>query len=129
MLHRAAVRKAYDELIQAELTTFLEKHPSTFDLIISADTLVYFGDLTPVFVAAHAALRPGGSFIFTVERAPDTDRAPFRLNPHGRYSHTEAAVRSLLGASGFAVRDLKEEVLRKESGHEVAGLVVVARRS
>ena len=40
-----------------------------FDLIVTADTLVYFGALDDVAAAAAGALRTGGRFIFTVEEA------------------------------------------------------------
>jgi predicted TPR repeat methyltransferase len=32
--------------VTAELTEFLRGHRTSFDLIVSADTLVYFGDLS-----------------------------------------------------------------------------------
>ena len=75
-----------------------------FDLIISADTLVYFGALEAVFDAAYRALRPDGLLIFTVEEAGDDQpETGYRINPHGRYSHSRAYVESALTAAGFAV--------------------------
>jgi len=60
---------------------------AAWDVIISADTLVYFGDLAPVMAAARRGLRPGGHLIFTLEHAGDAEApAGFRINPHGRYS-------------------------------------------
>ena len=41
--------------------------PGAFDVIVSADTLVYFGALEEVVAAAAKALRPGGVLVFTVE--------------------------------------------------------------
>jgi len=43
------------------LTEYLRGHTAAFDVIISADTLVYFGRLEEVVAAAANALRPGGS--------------------------------------------------------------------
>ena len=48
MLAGAREKQVYDELEKAELTEYLRAHPSAFDVIVSADTLVYFGDLAPV---------------------------------------------------------------------------------
>ena len=75
MLARARATRHYDELIHAELTAFLESRRGEFDAIVSADTLVYFGDLAAVLAAAHGALRTTGILAFTVEEATG-DRAP-----------------------------------------------------
>ena len=40
-------------------------------MIVSADTLVYFGALDEVVAAAAGALRPGGLLIFTRRARPD----------------------------------------------------------
>jgi predicted TPR repeat methyltransferase len=43
MLARARERDVYDVLVKGELTAYLEACTDTFDVIVSADTLVYFG--------------------------------------------------------------------------------------
>ena len=48
MLTKAAGRKTYDDLVKYELTEFLSHQSEAFDVIASADTLCYFGDLDPV---------------------------------------------------------------------------------
>ena len=69
----AREKQIYDELTQAELTAYLRDHPDGFDVIVTADTLVYFGALEEVAAAAAAALRPGGVLVFTVEEALEPD--------------------------------------------------------
>ncbi len=64
MLSRARERGVYDELIEAELTDFLGRHPQSFDLIVSGDTLNYFGDLGPVFAAAGDSAAAGRPVCF-----------------------------------------------------------------
>src|SRR6266480_2546012 len=45
MLAHAKEKNVYHALVKAELTEYLRDHSESFDLIVSADTLVYFGDL------------------------------------------------------------------------------------
>jgi predicted TPR repeat methyltransferase len=133
MLARAQARAAYDVLIKAELTGFLQQHASAFDLIVSADTLVYFGDLSAPLAAALLALRPAGRLILPVEElspgtAPAQHSDGYRINPHGRYSHRVDYVSGCLAAAGFAIMSIDRASLRMEGGAPVAGLVVSAQR-
>ena len=45
MLAQAKEKNVYDELVKGELTEYLRDSSAAFDLIVSADTLVYFGGL------------------------------------------------------------------------------------
>ena len=130
MLAKAKGRGVYDALGAVELTAFLEGRTEAYDLIASADTLCYFGALERVLTAAAGALKPGGRVVFTLENAAghEVDGPGFHLAPHGRYSHTEDYVRQSLVGAGLALRSLEDDVLRKEGGKEVAGLVVLAER-
>ncbi len=128
MLERAARRGAYDALAKVELVQFLVERPATFDVLVSADTLIYFGELAPLFAAAHAALRAGGSFVFTVESLADADDAPFRLTASGRYAHGRADLRAKLATAGFAERAFVDASPRYESGRPVAGWLVSVTR-
>jgi len=128
MLAQAKRRGGYDDLVEAELTAFLDAHPRAYDLVVSADTLVYFGDLDAALRAAAKSLSPGGALVFTVERS-DESAAPsgHLLHPHGRYSHTEPYLRRALADAGFDRVDVKEVELRKEAGKWVRGSLVTAR--
>lgn len=128
MLERAAEREVYDALFQAELTEFLASTDHVYDAVTCVDTLCYFGDLSGVFPAAARALKPNGWFVFTLEKHLESEtEAGFRLNRHGRYSHAESYVRSLLEAAGFRVDRIDTAVLRREGGEDVSGLVVTAQ--
>jgi predicted TPR repeat methyltransferase len=128
MLAKAEERATYDALHTAELTAYMLAHPAAFDLIVSADTLVYFGDLAAPLAAAAAALRPGGHLVFTVERAPDAPAVGYRLNPHGRYSHSEEYLRAALDAARLAPQAIEPAHLRIENQQPVEGYVVTAGR-
>ncbi|MEP6652700.1 MAG: tetratricopeptide repeat protein [Myxococcales bacterium] len=129
MLAKAKERGSYDELETAELTAYMRERPGTFDLVVSADTLVYLGDLEPAFAAAAGALRAGGHLVFTLEREKEAPPEGFRLNPHGRYGHGEAYVRRTLAAAGFNVLDVEPVQLRLENRRPVEGLLIGARKS
>ncbi len=127
MLTRARARKAYDELIESELAAWLAGRANEFDLIVSADTLCYFGALEQALAGAAGALRSGGRVVFTVERAADDVRS-YHLDPTGRYSHSENYVRQALAATGLDSIAVEHVVLRRERGQEVQGLLASARR-
>lgn len=127
MLERAHDR-GYDALHQAELTAFLQGSTAAWDLIVSADTLCYFGDLDEVLRAAAQALRGPGLLVFSVEALPDDAGLPLRLNLHGRYSHARGYVEQALAAAGFHLRSLTQQELRRELGATVQGWIVVAQR-
>ena len=130
MLEKADARGGYDDLQAAELTAFLAALDSEYDSIVSADTLCYFGDLDAVMHAAAAALRPGGTLIFTVEKyaGPETS-AGFTLNSSGRYTHTGEYIRAALSRAAFEIRSMDGVVLRQEYFKPVDGFVVVARKA
>jgi len=130
MVAKARGLGVYDELVVAELTAYLGAQPRAFDVVVSADTLVYFGDLGPVFTACAAALRAGGLLLFTVESADlddETPQAGYRLNPTGRYNHHEVYLRDELAAAGFSVASIAAAALRQEGGQPVPGYVATAR--
>jgi predicted TPR repeat methyltransferase len=129
MLEKARLRNVYDELVQSELTRFMQEHPAAYDLIASSDTLVYFGELTAVLAAAANALRPAGMLVFTLEDAGQTLATGFQLQPHGRYVHSEDYVARMLAAAGLTNFSITKDVLRKESGKPVAGLIVAAGKA
>lgn len=125
MLEKARRRDVYDALFESELTGFLLERPGTYDLIVDADVLCYFGALEEVMTASSVALIPGGQFIFTVERCDDGQ--DYVLNPHGRYSHSEAYIRRLLAENGLSLTKMDHIQLRSEAGKPVMALLVCAQ--
>jgi predicted TPR repeat methyltransferase len=128
MLVHAKEKNVYHALVKAELTDYLRDNSQTFDLIVSADTLVYFGDLESVLAAAARALRSNGLLVFTLEHAArgETD-VDYRLQLHGRYSHASAYVERVLTGVGLQP-EIAHAELRMEAGLPVPGLVIRAMR-
>jgi len=127
MLAHAREKNVYTDLYQCELTEFLRARHEAFDVIVSADTLVYFGDLREFCEAAAGALRRTGLLVFTLEHAVGEDNIDYRLELHGRYTHSLAYVRRALTRAGL-IAEAECAELRNEAGAPVAGLVVRATK-
>lgn len=127
MLTRAKAHPEYDALHQAELTAFLQERPDTYDVVVSADTLCYFGDLSGFLAAAHRSLRGAGLLVFSLEALMEEGK-DFQLHIHGRYSHAKAYVLAQLASHGFALVSIDQQVLRQELIESVQGWIVTAQR-
>ena len=128
MIARARARNVYDELVKHELTAYLRDSTRTFDVIVSADTLVYFGPLDDVVAASANALRPGGRLIFTVEELDGAGgEAGYSISPSGRYRHMRAYLERVLANADLRSHIVPAE-LRLEAGDPVPGLVVQATK-
>jgi len=124
MIARARARDVYDELVNHELTAYLREFTRTFDVIVSADTLVYFGPLEKVVAAFANALRPGGRLIFTVEELNGAGgEAGYSISPTGRYRHRREYLERVLANAKLRSHIAPAE-LRLEAGDQVPGLVV-----
>ncbi|MFO0573707.1 MAG: tetratricopeptide repeat protein [Polyangia bacterium] len=146
MLAQAQRRGLYDELVRGDLVELLRARPAAYDVLVAADVLIYLGDLEPLFRAAMGALRPPGLFAFTVEaprrggqdvqdgqgggEASGPGEVPdVVLQPTRRYAHSAAYVRRLAAAHGFVVLIQTDAVLRRQSGEDIAGHIVVLQTS
>ena len=122
-----AGRPVYDALFTGDLEDALAREPDAgLDLVTAADVLLYLGDLAPIVTATARALRPGGLFVFTVQRHEGPDA--MSLGPELRFAHSPAYVVATLTGSGFAIASQTEKSGRREKGRAVPGLVMVARR-
>jgi predicted TPR repeat methyltransferase len=129
MMARAQGLGVYDELQKAELTAFLDAHPDSFDVIVSADTFVYFGDLAAAAHAMARALRAGGHIAFSLEAMAPSESGDYVLRASGRYAHPADYVRRVFAAAGLRVDAMVGAVLRQEAMAPVQGWVVTASRA
>lgn len=129
MLDKAAEKKLYDNLIEAELTAFLDNCGDEYDLLVAADTLVYVGAIESTLAAAHGALRDDGILLFSLEKLGEDVEGPgYRMEPSGRYTHRSDYVRRWLEQVGFKVQQFVEADLREDGGARVSGYLVLAQR-
>ncbi|MGH6876033.1 MAG: methyltransferase [Rhizomicrobium sp.] len=125
MVAKARLRGIYDELHVADICAWLAERGRLYDLIFAADTLVYLGDLEPVFAGVSQRLAGGGHFIFTVEKKPGDG---FDLGPKRRWRHSESWLRMESGHAGLSVAGLMPCVPRSEGGVPVEGFAVALQK-
>ena len=128
MLAHAQARAIYDELREGEIVADLSAHRGSYDLIAATDVFIYFGVLDEVLGAAHAALRPGGHIIFSVETMLAGEPGEWAVRPSGRYAHANAYVEKVVAATGFKPIQWRVQSPRTEEGEAIPGLVVLAAR-
>jgi predicted TPR repeat methyltransferase len=122
MIEKARARDVYDSLIVGDIETALG---GEYDLILAADTLVYLGDLRPVFAAVADHLAPGGFFLFTTEAKEGQRGGPgFELGPKRRWRHGEAYLRQAAKTAGLSVAGLVSASPRTESHQPVPGFAI-----
>jgi predicted TPR repeat methyltransferase len=135
MLEKARARGIYDALAVGDIETVLAAPGppynlmTSYDLILAADTLVYLGDLAPVFRGARGRLAADGYFLFTVEAADDGFAGDFSLGPKRRWRHSDAYLRVAAAAAGFTVAGLVAAAPRREANLPVSGFAVALAAS
>jgi len=126
MLQKASEKNIYDDLIVFDiLQEWAFSKP--FDLIYSSDVFVYFGNLDPIIRSASSYLVHGGIIAFSVEKLEDNSTG-YQLFPSGRYAHSHRYIRNCLKHHGLATIEETDSVIRKQSGGEVKGLLIVAEK-
>lgn len=125
MVEKARSRNIYTNLIVDDFETALAGSGLPYDLIISGDALIYSGDLAPVFSGAARQLKPGGFFLFTLEKFAGEGWEQTEAN---RIRHSETYVRKTAAEAGFTVAELMECALRNESNNPVAGFAVALQK-
>lgn len=124
MIGAAAAKGVYDRLETADILSALHRRADTYDLILAADVLIYFGDLSKPFAGVAARLADSGVFAFSVEKGAGAD---WSVQPSLRFAHSADYVARTIKAAGLDLVSMEETALRTDRGAEVTGLLVVAR--
>jgi predicted TPR repeat methyltransferase len=123
MLAAAKLTGLYAELVEADIETWLQDcRTAIYDTVIAADVFVYLGDLKGIFAGVTRALKPGGEFLFTVEK---TDDADFALGERRRYRHSETYLRRLAAAHGLEPASMIDATLRFDAGIGIEGIAAL----
>ncbi|MES1981951.1 MAG: tetratricopeptide repeat protein [Pseudomonadota bacterium] len=123
MLDQARTRRLYQRLEQQELLQQMQQEESaSYDLIIAADVLIYFGRLDAVFREARRLLKMGGLFACSVEALDSEaqEEGPaYRLDHTGRYAHSSVYLKKLAAEYGFLSGQMVYVRTRLEAGEPV----------
>jgi len=129
--------EVFIEDIHTTLVRLVEKAVRV-DLVLSADTFIYVGQIDRCFQQCGRVLRSGGLFAFSVEVVGEEDVTTttttttttmgFRLLRSGRYAHSHSYIQRLCGEHGFGVKIKREIVVRMEQGDPIPGLVYVIEK-
>ena len=127
MLNKARMLGAYHRLHEGDIVEQLAKHYlNCANIVIAADVLVYFGQLTHLLAAVSHALKPGGYFVFSIEQLIEGD---WLLQPSGRYAHSRSYLEQVCAEVGLAPVDTRAVMLREHFGEPLNGLAMVFRKA
>lgn len=121
MLDQAAAKQLYHQLHKKDITRFLLEAHEQYDLILCMDTIIYLGRLDRIVELIYQRLKPGGMLLFSTEKLHGVHETDYQLNASGRYSHHPDYLISVLGNAGFKIENMRDVVIRKESGCPIAG--------
>jgi predicted TPR repeat methyltransferase len=132
MLVKAKEKRIYHNLHQCDLLSFMAGCPGNYDVVTCAATLIHFGDLRSIFVAAATALCDDGLFLFTL--FPNDDDEQIAVHPvhslaqGGCFAHGRKYVTRVAEETNFNVELLKDEIHEYHGGTPAKGLIVALRR-
>lgn len=127
MIAVAERKGLYQELYAQDILTYLTEEGEPFELFVAADTLVYLGDLRPVFEAVARRSAPGARWLFSVERLVSTE-VDYRFQTSERFAHREGYIQHLASETGFQILESRIERLRKDGENWIEGLVFHLQR-
>ena len=125
MIEVARARGIYDDLILGDLETVLAAPGPPYDLVLAADTMIYFGELGPTLAGVAARLAPGGHYAFAVEAKSG---AGWEQTEDRRFRHSDSYLREAAARADLPVRDIMDCTLRHQANVPVAGFAVMLQR-
>ena len=124
MVKKAKEKGVYDVAKHSDLVTSLKRHKAaSFDLIVSADVVMYVYDLTVLFQEAKRVTMKGGIFAFSTESLDD-EVGDVQEQESGRYAHSRKYV-LFLADGGFKLESVKNVLGRMDGGKEIRSDIFV----
>jgi predicted TPR repeat methyltransferase len=126
MLDAARARGIYCELILGDLEMVLSQPGQSYNLIVSSDTMTYFGDLAAVFSGITKRLEPGGFYLFASEGKNGEGWEQTEVH---RFRHSESYLRKEASRAGLRCIEISDCILRREKNEPVMGYAVALRKT
>ena len=124
MLELAQKKNIYTDLknlpLEHAITIF-----SNIDIIIAAESLVYFGELKEIFTNCYNALKLGGIFAFTLE---NTNHYPYILQRSARFAHSKEYIVKTARNNHFTILQANKIILRKHCNTNINGYIFVLQK-
>lgn len=122
MLKQCREKGLYKDLAQEDIQTYLQNTPSRFDLFVSADVLIYFGNLAPIFEGVRRCSKTKSYFIFSTEHF---EGSAFQLRETGRFAHSTNYVLDSAKEFGFKLVSQEKQNIRRDAGSDINGELFV----
>jgi len=126
MLAHAKEKAIYDVLVESEVTQFLQTDKTNYDLILAADVLPYFGDLSSLFKEVANHLTPQGFFIFSTEISNST---PWKLELTARFSHLAEYIAQLCEKNNLHIIEQEKIPARKQNEAPLEVILYAVRKA
>lgn len=121
MIKCAQEKGLYDQLIESDILSFLEKNKIKYDFVLAFDVLEYIKDIQSIL-----ALCAGTTILLTFEEAP-LDVRTYQLSKKGRYQHSKDYIKELLEDASYQNIEFIKLALRLENGQPVMGYLAYAK--
>lgn len=125
MIAEAHKKSFYNQLVVADLLSYLNDNSSAFDVIVAADVLTYFGQLDEVIALMAKSLVKDGQIIFSITENK-MDSRDYVLHFSGRFLHSQDYLQKLLTANHFKKIFFTPATLRVEGDQPVKGWIISA---
>ncbi len=124
MLAEAERKQVFHKLSQSDIAEYLAglDDKDKYEIILAADVLVYLGELGQLFRLVSGRLAEGGLFAFSVQKLPQGD---YLLQGDHRYAHSRDYLVKCAEDTGLKVLLCQDEIVRKDGGRDVSGLIMV----
>lgn len=118
MVEAAKEKGIYHKLVCGDIVEELPGLSSSYDLIISADTVIYIGNLARLAAAIAERADPGTYLLLSTEAG---EQEGYQLLLSGRYAHHRDYVVETFTGVGFELREVRRRPLRKDRGEWLEG--------
>ena len=126
MLAQAQRKNIYDQTLCCDIIQDQPQLHKHIDFVLMADTVPYFGDLQALFAQVKQYLKPGGHWLFSVEKQDNTDYA---LTEAARYAHNSNYIEQCAHKHGFTCMHYENIQLRTQQKHFIEGYLFLLQHN